>query len=388
METTIVLQITLLILAIFTVLAGLAVVPYTLTGYNVQWLPQWICPDRDYLNRTCQYYYPAQESRVSFAMTLFAAALIAAVHAVYINDSIVRTESILLLYAAQLPAYLLHRILCFHKLNEFTPVQESEDTNRWNVYRIWKAALLWLAVLGILMADVLHFRPLQWVRFLTIAMSVMAIFAYFIGVYRRIKENSEALQDKKFRKIFLELVPDSYYLIFTVLGITLTQAALWLGVPGLLIGWVLLVIAFTVVEYHFRFVSPYRTDGAEQWGEEPYNTLYTPGEELWIIRRRDEATLRHKNAPCWIVITESPVMPGHHRVQLTANIEYKQREIVLRREKLLYIRRFDTVKEARHCAQSIEREQLADEKIRELNPTCDDLNRKPTRVLSFLNTMI
>lgn len=309
METTITHQTTFLILAAATVLAGLMVVPYTLTVYNTRWLPRWICPDRDYLSRTYKYYYPAQESRVCLTVALFVVALVVAIHAIYISNCIVRTDSILLLYASLMPAYLMHRIICFHKLNEFTPVQESEDTNRLNVYRIWKVVLLWFTVLGVLMADVLRFLPLQWLRFFTLAMSVLAIFALFIGIYRRIKEDKEALQGKKLRMVFLELMPDSYYLIFALLGIGLAQAALWWSMPGWLMGWAVLVVAFTIVEYHFRFVSPYRTDAVEQWGEETYNSLYTPKEELWLLHRYENAALRKKNTPCWIVITTAPIMP-------------------------------------------------------------------------------
>ena len=387
METTIAPQTTFLILTTLTVLAGLVVVPYTLTGYNTRWMSRCICPDRDYLNRIYQYYYPAQEARISLAVALFAAAFMAATHAVYM-DGIVRADSILLFYTAVTPAYLLHRILCFHKLNEFTPVQQSEDTNYLNVYRVWKVVLLWLAAASVWMADVLRILPLHGAGIFTSVMSAIAIFAHFIEINRGIRENREALRNQTFGKIFLELMPRSYYLTFAGLGIGLAQAALWLQIPLLLIGWAVLLIAFTAMEYHFRFVSPYRTDAVEQWGEELYTPLYTPEEELWIIRRRNEAALRHRNVPCWVVITQSPAMRGHHRMQLTANIEYKQREIVLRREKLLYIRRFDTVDEARRCAQSIDREQWAREKIRELNPTCDDLNRKSTLTLSFLNTII
>lgn len=62
METMITHQSTFLILAVLTLLCGFAVVPYTLTGYNTRHMPRWICPTRGYLNRTYQYYYPAQRA--------------------------------------------------------------------------------------------------------------------------------------------------------------------------------------------------------------------------------------------------------------------------------------------------------------------------------------
>lgn len=375
------------ILTIFTVLCGVLVIPYTLTRYNARWIPRWIRPRDNYLNRAFRYYYPATESRVFFAISLFFIVFIYAIP-IYVKEWTVSTESILLYYAAVMPAYLLHRIICFHKLNEFTPVSVDEGTNWLNVYRIWKAALLWISVLVILIASLFGWVSPYWLRMFTLVGAIVAIFAHFIDIKRYIESNRDVLNSKKCSRIFLESMPFSYYLVFAVTSVTLTQAALWWSMPVLLIAWLVLVMVFTLVEYHFRFVSIYQVDEVEQWGEESYNLLYTPKEELWLLRRRENAALRKKNSSCWIVITVTAAMPWHHKIQLTANLEYKQREIALRNEKLLYIRRFDTVNEAKSYAKSIDSRELADRKIRELNPMYDDLNRESTRMLSFFNTMI
>lgn len=380
-------QVFLLALAMLTAACGWLFAPYTLSIYNTRWMPRWIRPTRDYLCRTYRYYYPAQEARIVLTVALIATAT--AVAALCLHRSLLlSTSSLLLLYAALLPAYLLHRVICFHKLNEFTPAETAERTNSLNVYRTWKVVVLWFLVGGANITDLFRLLPSQWLGFLTLAMGGLAIFAHFIELLREMREYRESLQGAGWVTLFRELVPGSYYLLFALAGIGLSQAAFWLSMPVLLIGWVVLVAAFTVMEYHFRFVSPYRTDTTEQWGEEPYTLLYQPEEELWLIRRRDEAALRRKHAPCWVVIVESAVMSGHHRVQLTANLEYKQREMELRREKLVYIRRFDSVSEARHYAQDIDTCGQINEKIRQLNPTHDDLNRQSARVLSLLNTMI
>lgn len=127
----------LLTLTVFSVLCGVLVIPYTLTDYNARWIPRWIRPKDNYLNRTFRYYYPATESRILFSASLFFVLLVCALM-IYAKEWGVSAENILLYYAAVMPAYLLHRIICFHKLNEFTPVYVDEGTNRLNVYRIWK----------------------------------------------------------------------------------------------------------------------------------------------------------------------------------------------------------------------------------------------------------
>lgn len=376
-----------LALAVFTAMCGWLVAPHTLSIYNTRWIPRWIRPAHDYLCRAYRYYYPAQEARVALAVALILAALAALMLFLH-RGLLFSTDSLLLLYTVLLPAYLLHRTICFHKLNEFTPVQAAEQTNSLNVYRTWKAVLLWFLAGGVVITDLFRFLPTRWLGFFTLAMGAFVIFAYFIEINREVRENGESLRGANLLTLFREMMPGSYYLLFALLGVALTQAAFWLSMPVLLIVWVVFVAAFTVVEYHFRFVSPYRTDTSEQWGEEPYTLLYQPEEELWLIRRYDKAALRRKNVPCWVVITESSVRPGHPRVQLTANLEYKQREVELQNEKLLYIRRFDSVAQASAYAQSINASSLIADKIRQLNPTFDNLNSRSARVLGLMNTMI
>lgn len=376
-----------LTLAFLSALCGWIAIPYTLTIYNTGRMPRWIRPTRDYLNRGFRYYYPAQEARVGLATALFTSVLAILAH-LYLNIDAICPGCILLLYATLLPGYLIHRAICFHKFNEFSPMRTVEVTNTLNVYRVWKVVLLWLITIAIILFALFRLTPFHWLALCTLAMGGVAIFAHFIDIFREIRESREALQGKKLRELFLELMPASYYAVFAVMSVGLTQAALWLSMPALLVVLVVFIIAFTIVEYHFRFVSPYRTDAIEQWGEEPYALLYMPEEELWMIRRRNEAALRRRNAPCWVVITESFSWPCHPRVQLTGNLEYKQREVELRQEKLLYIRRFDSVYEANSYAQNIYTDHLMDEKIRQLNPTLDNLNSYSAHALSFMNTII
>lgn len=157
----------------------------------------------------------------------------------------------------------MHRILCFHKLNDFTPVQAAQTTNQFNVYRIWKVALLWFMVFGILINGALGLVPFNWLAFLALSVGAVLIIVLIVEMNRDISELAE-----------------------------------------------------------------------EQWGEETYNPLYTPGEELWIIRR------------------------------------------------------FESPAEARLYARTLDTNNLTNAKIKLLNPAYDNLNRQSARSLSSLNTMI
>lgn len=235
----------LLVLAALTFLYGLIVLPYTHTCYNTPW----IHPSKDLQNQYHHLYYPEMESRFCFAVSLFFAASMS-VAMVYLNGFNFSIEDISLLYAAIVPAYLLHRNLCFHKISEIPPVLEG--ITRAKVFRMWKVLLIWLFVLGILLARLFGKTPLNPLRWITIALSIVALSLLFIEVKKKMNIYRKKPHGKTFQARFQELMPSSYYAVLAVAGIILTQAALWLMTLTLLIVWIISLIIFTLIEYHYN----------------------------------------------------------------------------------------------------------------------------------------
>lgn len=65
-----------IIASIFLLLGGLAAFPFTLNYANTSWMPRWMRPDVDYLERPFRYDYPARGIHIFFSiLTMFVGAM-------------------------------------------------------------------------------------------------------------------------------------------------------------------------------------------------------------------------------------------------------------------------------------------------------------------------
>ena len=65
-----------IIASIFLLLGGLAAFPFTLDYSNTSWMPRWMRPDVDYLERPFRYDYPGRGMQIIFSLlVLFVGAM-------------------------------------------------------------------------------------------------------------------------------------------------------------------------------------------------------------------------------------------------------------------------------------------------------------------------
>ena len=57
-----------IIASIFLLLGGLAAFPFTLDYSNTSWMPRWMRPDVDYLERPFRYDYPGRGMQIIFSL--------------------------------------------------------------------------------------------------------------------------------------------------------------------------------------------------------------------------------------------------------------------------------------------------------------------------------
>lgn len=376
-----------LTLSALTLLCAFAVIPYLLTSYNTERMPRWIRPTGETFDEY-RFYYPADESRWCLAIALMIISLLYGVASLNPDIRIPR-ESWMLVYACVPSVYLLHRNLCFHKLNEFTHCIALKHINRINVHRVWKAGLLWLIVVILPVVSLLNFVSPTVLRLCTLVLAAVSVCFQYTEVRNYRNEYYSGLRKEERQPNFFSLMPGSYYLLFIIVSIVLTQLALWQESTVPLIGWCVGLIIFTAFEYHYRFASCYQTDCNETWGKDKNAPVYFPIEELQILRRCERAALRKKNVPVWVLIVKRANTDiSLYDVRLTANIDNKLREIYLRKEKLFYIRRFETVAEATEYKRQFHTIGQIKEKIQELNPEWKELNARSSEYLSTLNATI
>lgn len=372
-----------LLLAALSFVCGLATYPWQLTVYNTRKLPLYIRPDRDYMEREHPYYYPAAEARRMLAAGFFLGFLLIAVG--IIKSCPQALESVFLWYACLPACYVLHRCFCFHKVNRFTPAWVMELTGRVNIYRVWKAVLVWGYAAGILLAGLFHWLSpanLQWLTLIPAGAATLLQGAEIINEYLMLYRMPDG---KGLRFRFTDFMPNTYYLAFLLAGVALTQAALWTAFAGILAVWVVGVIAFTAIEYHLRFVSNKNMDMEETWGVDESRFLFAPWDELEQISRWERELLKKKDSPCWVLLLKRQWRyrkPGY-AIELSTDLWVKQGEMNLRQDELLYIKGYPDVPQARRAARElITHPEEQEARILEMNPERKDLNYYSSEALS------
>lgn len=257
-------------------------------------------------------------------------------------------------------------------------------TGRLNVYRVWKPAFVWGYAVVVVLAGLLHWLPprsLQWLTLIPASAAVLLQGTEIARKYRfyRVPDASEKQPG------FTDLMPDSYYLLLLPTSVALTQAALWTASAWVLTVWVVLVIMFTAVEYHLRFVSPKQMDGEETWGVDKEKQLFTPLEELEKINRWEHELLRKKDRPCWVLLLKRNryYKRSGYAVEISADLWVKQGEMNLRQDELLYIKGYPDVPGARRAARELfSHPEKQEARILEMNPERKNLNDYSSQALS------
>jgi hypothetical protein len=264
----------MLLLSALTFVCGWLVIPYRMNLYNTEWLPRWIRPDIDIVDIPYPNYYPANESRIALALSLFFAFLCTAV-AGCVDGADNFAVAIPYLYALIPSAYLLHRYFCLHRLNRFTPTTVEMQTGALKTYRVWLIFLIWMYAFSLPLAAVSRWIPAPTLRLLTLLPAAAALL--FVGeeFVNFCIENRNNYEKDAFRKCLIDSVPHNYYLLLAVASISLTQAALWTESLVPLLLWIGVLAAFSIAEFYFRFHNSDRyTDWIESWGmDETYPLL-------------------------------------------------------------------------------------------------------------------
>lgn len=367
MDTTLMLNILTIVLAVLTCVCVWLVIPYSLNTYNTEWLPRWIRPLTEIIDTPHPYYYPANESRVALGIALFIS-FVCTMVAIACDQNRRALDALFYLHAVILPTYLQHRYYCLHKVNKFTQHSLIERNHSLIIYRKNYVFLIWLYVCLLFVAVLWAWLPTDVLRWLTLPPFVVALLYAF-------EEFSRNVHDIGWRCCLSEWMPENYYLLFALLGIGLTQAALWQHSILLLIAWITVLMAFTVMEFYFRFCSNLAFDAFESWSTDKSRFLLTTSEELRLIRRKEERAMCRRDSSWWLLVTCGEDDTSGYEVELTADLENKQREMMLCRKQLFYLRKFSNPLNAWvERSQTEKFPEKMERLIHDLNPCRKDLN--------------
>ena len=369
------------ILVALTLLCGWFSFPFRLHIYNTRWMPGWMRPPGEYLESNYFHYYPAAESRKVLSILLCATTALTVYVATGTTGHLM--EYLLLLHALLPSCYLIHRYLCFGKINRFTPNRIKISIDGIGRYRLWKVLLVWLFFCFVLVAKYFFWLPTETLRQLTLVPAVIAFVlllaqwtAEFFLVYDSCMSGSEQFC------YFMELTPFNYYMLLLLSGVGLTQLSLWSGSVVSLLVWMTAWLLFIPLEYYFRFNDRYETDIYEMWGDDKGRTLFTVEEELNKLTKREVSMLSRKKRPCWLLIMNRKGCMDDYCIEISADLHNKQREMNLRGDRLLYIQKYPSVTEACEQTLTIRKQRKEETLINEKNAQRNNLNELSTNLLS------
>lgn len=371
-------------LSILTFVCAWAVIPYLLNSYNTDWLPAWLHPDSEAVDSTYRFYYPADEARRMLAVSFFIA-FVYIIVSLCVGQSECIYAGVPYLFALIPAAYLLHRYFCFHRQNRFTPEYVAQRTSRLTIYRPWVVVLLWLYTFLLPAAAVFQWLPSLQLRLLTLPPVIAMLLFTGVEFTTLSQEYKRDYRGCKLWECLSCAIPHNYYFALAVVSVALTQAALWSGSLIPLIVWTVILLAFTVTEFHYRFccTPDDNVDMFESWGTDKTSLRLTIEEELELIQCKEYRMLhRRRFQPCQMLIIHGRKGLYKYAVEVTADLDNKLRELFLRKETLLFVHTFNTLKEARLNALNVYTSNLRmEELIQKQNPGYHDLKGLNAKVL-------
>lgn len=371
-------------LSILTLVCAWVVIPYRLNQYNTDWLPAWLHPYSEAVDSTYRSYYPADEARWMLAASFFVAFVYITAFLCTGKYECIHT-GVPYLYALIPAAYLLHRYFCFHRVNRFTPEYVAERTSPMMIYRPWMVVLLWLYTFILPAVAVFQCLPPLYLRLLTLPPVIAMLLYTGAELASLCREYRKDYSKCNPWQCLSSAIPQNYYFALAVVSVALTQAALWSDSLVPLIVWTVILTAFTVTEFHYRFCCPpdKEIDMYESWGTDDADMRLSMDEELDLIRCKEYRMLHRKRyQPCQMLIISGRKGLHKYTVDVTADLDNKLRELLLRKEKLLYVGTFDTLKQTRlNALYTGHSDSRMEELIQRQNPGYHDLKVLNTNIL-------
>lgn len=368
----------LLLLAVLSFLGAKSAYPYELDIYNVQCMPKCLRPSNDYIDTLSPLYYPARESRLLLS-GIFLALVVVSYLSVILPEKYVHIAFPLLI-SALAPAYMLHRLFCFHKLNKMTPACVIEQDNPVVRYAVWKIWTVWIMAMGCPVVAAIGWIPVEY----SVAIIFMLYVLSLCFILWELKADTATDCDKYiFGNVLKDFVPYgfykcypfSYYILLWGISLFLfivsvyTFSLLWAML------WIIIMMIFNTAEYYFRFHDRGCINNDmlyECWGEDRTKSRFSHQQET--EKAYDLAFGKRKNyAAKWVALVKC-VMTGKLRVSVVVNLTGMQRYSFLTGNEVLYLKKCINMEDAYDYGRFLIRNpDKWDEYIRNQNPEYNNL---------------
>lgn len=328
-----------MIAGLFLILGGLSVFPFVLSYANTSWMPRWMRPDVDYLERPFRYDYPARGIQMSFSIfTMFVGAMLLVT--LYSTDlsQTVTPEQWFDSLALVLPACQVSCIL-FLRQEYNDPFEYADRLTRFNMWKVAAALclipFLWLPyVAGLLDSSIYRFAVLSY--------NLLA-YTFLVYDYRRVyrtRFDYEYTGNVGLK----EMYPESLYLLAYPVCSVILLWSLWQNKEVCILVYGAALIVFSLTKTVCRFHPAIRGDEHERC-----EYLWYRPREMTTDRARKICSQVQKgkgifaDARPYYVVVSRRCHSTRYQFQLTTEGEYQKRILLDGNIRVLTCKKFDSL---------------------------------------------
>lgn len=231
-------------------LAGWAAFPFSLSYGNTSWMPGWMRPGVDYLERAHDFDYPADMARIQFSimLALTGLAYILCLIGFYTNPPEPLCDGVAKWLTLVLPTFMFMHTFALRSLGSPGEARYNDAVTRPKWWKLLAVYLLPFVLTGAYSQGL----PLTVFRTCSVAYTVLAavFLAYDFRIVYRARRSDGYLTD---RFSFRQMCPESYFLLYFIVGSAVLLPYLWTGDFRLPLAFGVLTLVFLLFEHVLRF---------------------------------------------------------------------------------------------------------------------------------------
>lgn len=319
------------------IVAGIAISPFSPTYGNTAWMPRWMRPGVDCLERGHNYGYPGELAQIPFSRLLMFTGVSFLVGSITADSGIAgkAADGLTLLF----PAYIICRTLAIRTLKVLGEASYTDAVTRPKAWKTAVAAGVPSVLFFTYVGDLLPFP-----MFRTGSAAYTLFVAFFLLYDLRIiylARKSDGYITRRF--CFMQMCPESCYILCFIIGSAILQPFLWTGDFRLPLAFAIVTLLFALSEYVLRFHSgPDYDRWMRTYDYLKYDRRTMPlyrAEELCRLARhgrgifRDDGTrqwtvlvLRHPHYPDYLYVCTSDPVEESFLLEIAGEKEVTSRE--------------------------------------------------------------
>lgn len=327
-------------------LAGWAAFPFSLSYDNTSWMPGWMRPSVDYLERAHDFDYPADMARIQFSiMLLFTGfAYIMGLIAFHVDPPAPLCDGVAKWLTLVLPTFMFMHTFALRSLGSPGEARYNDAVTR---PKWWKLLAVYLLPF-VLMGAYLQGLPPTVFRACSVAYTALAavFLAYDFRIVYRARWSDGYLTG---RFSFKQMCPESYFILYFITGSAVLLPYLWTGDFRLPLAFGVLTLVFILFEHVLRFhwVRNYDYFMCNfDYGKDCRRAMWLrDAEELCCLAKQGKGIFRDDGREWTVIVSQHPEYSGYLFV-CTSDYADESFRLDLIGEQEVFTRDFPTLREA------------------------------------------